>query len=56
MYVKNSTFSQFSHFFFRVLRPGGHLELIERELQVYNAGPHFAFMIKNSKYIISIII
>lgn len=31
----------------RVLKPGGHLELIERELQAYNAGPHFAFMIKN---------
>ncbi|CAB4404067.1 unnamed protein product [Rhizophagus irregularis] len=31
----------------RVLKPGGHLELIERELQVYNAGPHFTFMIKN---------
>ncbi|RIA90326.1 S-adenosyl-L-methionine-dependent methyltransferase [Glomus cerebriforme] len=31
----------------RVLKPGGHLELIEKELLVNNAGPHFAFMVKN---------
>jgi ubiquinone/menaquinone biosynthesis C-methylase UbiE len=31
----------------RVLKPGGYLEIVEKELQAYNTGPHFAFMIKN---------
>jgi len=31
----------------RVLKPGGYLELVEKELQAYNTGPHFEFMIKN---------